>query len=100
MDVIVYRCRTDRLLFVPDCFLPSHEAVRRHGPLRRLGRLALDEGIGGLERRIAGGLESNAYAWLSASEAERLLGRNHPYLASHSRAQWTWRDRVRRGSPR
>jgi len=80
MEVIVYRCRTDGFLFVPSCFLPSNEAEHRYGPLSPLGTLTFEENRFCEWQQVIGNIECHSYALVSAAEAKRLLGRNHPYL--------------------
>lgn len=83
MDVIVYSCRTDELLLVPSCMLPSLEAEHRYGPLSPRGRAVIEDGA--VEwQAVANQIDGHWFAVLSARTAQRLLGAGHPCLCAPS----------------
>lgn len=73
MEVIVYGCRTSKLLLVPSCMLPSIEAQHMYGPMLPRGRLVFDENAAEWQT-VVGRIDRHAYALLSQREAKRLLG--------------------------
>lgn len=69
MQVSVYRCR-EAYLLVPTCFLPSMEAIARHGPARFRGTM-----------RISGVVVETLVASIDASDYVT-LALDHPLTAS------------------
>ena len=84
MEIVVYAGRANELLLVPSCFLPSAEAQHAHGPLSLRGRITFAEGSTGEWQRIVVDIEHHSYALLAVSDAERLLGRDHPCLRPYA----------------
>ena len=74
MDLALYTAASGHFIAVPDCLRPSIEAEDRHGPLRFQARLRLDDDPAcRLAMRLAGEIEDQCYAVLSAREGRRLL---------------------------
>lgn len=73
MELAVYTCRTDALLFVPAMCLPPRDAEDTFGPLEPAGRVIVDDAAPGAWRDILAQIERHLFATLPAAQAVLLI---------------------------
>lgn len=78
MDITVYVSGTGELAITPDCYLPSMELERTHGPLTPCGHVHVDDlsGVRGWTR-ISNDMDRDTYALVTLEEGKALLGARH-----------------------
>ena len=74
MEIIIYKAKSGQFLLVPSCFLPSQEAVRVHGPMRRHGRAFVSDANPSKRwQTLVVEIDRCTYAIVTAAEAGRIF---------------------------
>ena len=74
MEIIIYKAKSGHFLLMPSCFLPSQEAVRMHGPVRRHGRAFVSDANPSKRwQALVVEIDRCTYAIVTAAEAERIF---------------------------
>ena len=101
MEIIVYKAKSGQFLLVPSCFLPSQEAARMHGPLRRHGRVFVSDANPPKRwQALVVEIDRCAYAVVTATEAERIFVTRRRDVASAAPLEATRVARLRQWSKR
>lgn len=73
IELAVYACSADALLFVPAVCLPPRDAELAFGPLARLANVHVHD-VSGAWRPVLSQIERHLFATVSRPEAELLVG--------------------------
>lgn len=76
MELTIYKTKSEQLLVMPSCFLPSQEAEQIHGPLQRHGTGFVSDTHPPIHwRAFAAEIERRTYAVVTAAEAGHLFSK-------------------------